>query len=168
MQDYTIEEGIRQASPPASDESVKEATPEQTRKELNQAIEGSKDILVAATTTLMMVSDKVVLDRAKLTITKRKFFSVSDVVSIRIEDILNVTMSTGPILGNIEIASRVLNSGPYVIGKFWRADALRLKRIIQGYVIALQRNIDCSSLSVRELRRLLHELGNDEHSVVNM
>ena len=52
---------------------------------------------------------------------------------------------------------------PYSVGKFWRDDATRLKRITQGYVIALQRNIDCSALPLRELSKMLDELGQDDH-----
>jgi hypothetical protein len=49
------------------------------------------------------------------------------------------------------------------IGKFWRDDAKRLKRVGQGYVIALQRSIDCSALETSELATMLEQLGADNH-----
>jgi len=53
---------------------------------------------------------------------------------------------------------------PITVGKFWRADAVRLKRIIQGYVIALQRHIDCSTLHTKELVDQLYQLGEDQQA----
>ncbi len=66
-------------------------------------------------------------------------------MSMRIEDILNVTASIAPFVGSVKIVSRVLNSeNPYAIGPFWRHDAVHLKRIIQGYVIALRYRLQCA------------------------
>lgn len=142
------------------------ATHEESKKELLQAIEGSTDVLATATTTLTFFPDTLTLDRAKVTVAKRTFFRAAEVVSMRIEDILNVTATVGPLFGTVKVISRVLNpEKPYVIGKFWREDAIRLKRIIQGYVIALQRQIDCSVMPTRELTLMLDKLGEDEHGV---
>lgn len=148
----------------SAQESPRQATHEESKKELLQAIEGSADILATATTTLTLFPDTLTLDRAKVTVTKRTFFQAAEVVSMRIEDILNVTATVGPLFGTVKVVSRVLNpEKPYVIGKFWREDAVRLKRIIQGYVIALQRRIDCSVMPTQELVGMLDKLGEDEH-----
>jgi hypothetical protein len=85
-------------------------------------------------------------------------------MSIRIEDILNVTATIGPVFGSVKIVSRVMNSDkPYNIERFWRNDAIKIKRVIQGYVIALQRKIDCSALPAKELATMLEKLGEDDH-----
>ncbi len=121
--------------------------------------------MAEATTYLTLFPDTLAIDRTKVTLTKRAFFSTSEAMSIRIEDILNVTATVGPFFGSIKIVSRVLNAEkPYRIGKFSRKDVMRLKRILQGYVIALKRNIDCSSLRTPELASMLDKLGQDEHS----
>lgn len=155
-----------QQSPPTVDEPKRITSPEESRKELKEAIEGSQEVLTTATTVfpLELFPDTVTVDRAKLTVTKRRFVGVAEVMSMRIEDVLNVTSSVGPFFCTVTIVSRVFNSEPYTVGRFWRADAARLKRIIQGYVIALQRGIDCSSLSTRELSRMLDKLGEDDHA----
>jgi hypothetical protein len=153
-----------QLSPPASEVEMRHVGPEQTRKELKEAIEGSNDVLVTATTTLALFPDTVTVDRAKLTITRRTFLRSAEIMSMRMEDILNVTATVGPLFGTVKIVSRVLNAEkPHTIGRFWRHDAVRLKRITQGYVIALQRNIDVSTLKTPELVKMLDELGTDEH-----
>ena len=135
---HSVTEYVSQQSPSVEDKSSRTLSPEQTRQELREAIMGSNDVLVRASTTLTIFPDAVTLDGAKLTVTKRNFVSSAELVSIRIEDILNVTVSVDPLFGIVEITSRIPNTGPCKIGNFWRKDALKIKRITQGYVIALQ------------------------------
>jgi len=158
---------VPQSSPPTSATRSQQQplTPQQARQELREAIQGSSQVLVSATTAFTVFADTITLDRAKLTVTKRQFWRTAEVMSIRIEDILNVTATVGPFLGSVSFTSRVFNNEkPYVITGFWREDALRIKRIAQGYVIALQRGIDCSSLEATELSTMLDKLGVDSHS----
>jgi len=156
---------IPQTSPPPIQEEHRAATPEESKQELRDAIQGSSEIVATATTVLTLFPDTMTIDRAKLTVTKRSFFSTAEVMSIRIEDVLNATATVGPIFGTIKIVSRVLNvEKPYTVGRFWRGDALRLKRILQGYVIALQQGIDCHTLPTDELAAMLDKLGEDVHS----
>lgn len=130
--------------------------------ELISAIGGSNDVLARATTVFpfSMNPDTVTLDRTKLTITHRDFFKTAEVLSIRVEDILNVTAGVDAFFGSIKISTRFFDPNkPYVIKFLKRKDALKLKRIVQGYLIARQQDIDCSALSTEELAKLLDELG---------
>jgi hypothetical protein len=157
---------IPQVSPPVEEDRPKVSTPEESKQELREAIIGSSQVLATATTIVPLFPDTLTVDRAKVTVTKRQFFSTAEVMSMRIEDILNVTASVVPFFGSVKIVSRVMNEEkPYVIGPFWRDDAIRLKRVLQGYVIALQRKIDCSALSAEELAIMLDKLGEDDHNV---
>lgn len=160
-----------QYSPPA-EHGMEYASPtpthEETKRELEHAIAGSQEVLCTATTLFpfALFPDTVTLDRAKLTLTHREFFGSAEVMSIRVEDILNVTANIGPMLGSVKIVSRVFNiEKPYTLDKFKRNDALRVKRITQGYVIALQRKIDCSAMPSLELAAMLEKLGTDAHEV---
>jgi hypothetical protein len=163
-QENAQENTTPQMSPPVDESGRRTLTPEESKQELREAITGSNEILASATTVLTLFPDTLTVDRAKLNVTHRTFFQAAEVVSMRIEDVLNVTATVGPFLGTVKITSRVLNSeDPFTIGKFWRDDAMRLKHITQGYVIALQRNIDCSSLETHELATMLERLGEDEH-----
>jgi len=156
--------GLPQVSPPASEPNVRNMTAEESRQELQEVIEGSNQVLFKASTVLAIFPDTMTVDRAKVTITKREFFRTADVMSMRIEDVLNATCTVGPVFGSVSIVSRVMNSDQTsTIGRFWRADAKRLKRIVQGYVIALQRSIDCSKLGTAELALMLERLGADNH-----
>jgi hypothetical protein len=153
-----------QVSPPVSEQGSRTMTAEESKAELKQAIQGSNEVLFSASTVLAIFPDSMTIDRAKVTITKRTFYRMADVMSMRIEDVLNATCTVGPIFGTVTIVSRVMNEDQTSsIGRFWRADAKRLKRIVQGYVIALQRNIDCSQLGTVELSQMLEQLGADNH-----
>ena len=130
---------------------------------LKKLVRRSHEILVSARTVfpLTLFPHTIVLDRTKITITKRNFFWSSSIVSVRAEDILNVVCDVGPLFGSLIIASRVMNSiDHFEIHYLWRQDATYLKHVIQGYVFALQNNIDMSQLSRKQLLEMLEELGH--------
>ena len=80
-------------------------------------------------------------------------------MSIRIEDLLNIPAEMDLFFGSIKIRGRAPGmQAPFSIGNFWRKEAIRLKRVTQGYIIAMQRNIDCNALPVYELAGMLDKL----------
>lgn len=138
----------------------------QQGKDLKELASRSHEVLLTANTVFPMTlfPDTVTVDRTKITITRRDFFWSSDVLSIRIEDVLNVEASVGPLFGSLTVASRVMSTTDHFqIKHLWRHDARQLKRIIQGYVIAQHNNIETSHLSKDELFETLMELGHDSN-----
>lgn len=131
--------------------------------ELKKAVAHSREVLVSAKTVLpFFFPHEMILDRTKISIIKRNFFWSADVISIRVEDILNVSVSTGPIFGSVTVASRVMSTiDHFKIDHFWRSDALRLKEIIQGYLIARQNGLSTDHLDCKELASTLLELGRE-------
>lgn len=132
--------------------------------ELKQQVARSNEVLARARTVwpFTLFRDDMVVDRAKVTITRRDFFFVSQVMSIRIEDILNVKTSLGPFFGSVTLAVRVLSTEDHhTINYFWRDDAVHLKHIIQGYIIAQHNDIDCKYQDKEDLIATLTELGHD-------
>ncbi len=139
------------------------AKAEEAQQQLTRAIVAARKPLARATTVFpfTLFPDTVVIDRSKITVTHRTFFWTAEVVSIRVEDVLNVMADVGPIFGSVTITTRFFNAEkPYVVSYLWRSDALRIKRILQGYVIATQKEIDCSALDTHRLSKLLEELGS--------
>lgn len=140
--------------------------PRQTREEavrqLKQEIGNSNEVLVQATAVFpfSFFPDTLTVDRGKVTITKRTFFGVAEVISVRIEDLLHVVADVGPFFGSVKITNRFFDAQkPYTVNYLWREDALRIKRVLQGYIIATQKMIDCSSFATKELALMLDELG---------
>ena len=138
----------------------------QEPKELKEIVTQSHEILMSANTVfpISLFPDTVTVDRTKVTIIKRDFFWSSDVMSIRIEDVLNVSATVGPLFGSLTVASRVMSTiDHFKIDHFWRNDAIRLKHMIQGYVIAQHNKIDTAHLPKDELVETLLELGHDSN-----
>jgi hypothetical protein len=132
---------------------------------LDAIIKQSHEILAEANTVfpVTLFPDTVYVDRTKVTIVKRDFFWSSETISFRIEDVLNVSATLGPLFGSLTIASRVMSTiDHFQIRHLWRKDAIHLKHIIQGYVIAQHNKIDVAHLSKEDLIKTLKELGNDK------
>lgn len=132
--------------------------------DLEQVLVRSNQVLASAKSVFpwTLFPDTIILDRTKLTVIRRSFFMTEDVMSIRIEDILNVSATVGPIFGSITIATRVMSSTDhFTLNHFLREDVMHLKHMIQGYVIARHNNIACDHLSYDELIHTLRELGHE-------
>lgn len=134
---------------------------------MHRVVEQAREILMTATTVMLpsnLFPDTVTVDRMKVSVKLRTFFWTENVVSVRIEDILNVSTGLGPFFGSLRISTRVMNSiDHFEIRGFWRKEAIELKRIIQGYMIAVHEDIETSSLSTERLIRKLKELGDEPH-----
>jgi len=132
--------------------------------ELRKKVQRSHQVLaiVRAVFPLSLFPDSIVVDRTKVTIIHRTFFWSAETISFQIEDILNVSASVGPFFGSLTIASRVMSTEDHFrVDHLWRRDAIALKHIIQGYVIAKHSGMDTEHLSRNELVATLGELGID-------
>jgi hypothetical protein len=135
-------------------------------QQLNEVVNGAQDIIAKAVTVFpfTLFPDTITVDREKITVAHRTFFRVAEVTSIRIEDILNVTSGVGPFFGTLKITTRFFDTErpPYTINYLTRSDTQHIKRLLQGYIIAKQKKVDCSSLSTDELSDMLDQLGGGE------
>lgn len=132
--------------------------------ELRRKVQQSHQVLAIVRTVfpLTLFPDSIVVDRTKVTIIHRTFFWSAETISFQIEDILNVSASVGPFFGSLTIASRVMSTEDHFrVDHLWRRDAIALKHIIQGYVIAKHSGMDTARLPQNELVAALSELGID-------
>ncbi len=138
-------------------------TVDASTNDLEKIVSQSHEVLAEANTVfpITLFPDTVLVDRTKITIIKRDFFWSSDTMTFRIEDVLNAEVTVGPLFGSLTLASRVMSTTDHFrIDHFWRKDAIFLKEIIQGYVIAQHNKIDVAHLSKDELIKTLNELGH--------
>lgn len=150
------------AVPAAETDSVRA----RTQKKLQKVVSRSHEPIVTARTVFPfdLFPDSIIVDRTKLTIINRIFFFVEELVTIDLEDVLNVTSSIGPFFGSLQIHTRFFEaSKPYQVNYLWRKDALRIERIIQGYNIALKEKMDLSALEAQDLADMLDELGRETY-----
>jgi hypothetical protein len=148
--------------------SQREQERKETKAELHDVVSTAHQPLFKTTTVFpfTLFPDTVTIDRSKLTITHREFFGVADVISIKIEDILNVIPHVGPFFGSIDVHTRYFDPHkPYRVTYLWRGDALKIERIMQGYSIAMAKDIDCSALGNKELATMLDKLGRGASDV---
>jgi hypothetical protein len=154
-------------NPRPSTNGVANKDSEDQSAKLKQAASQAHQVLANATAVFPfdLFPNEIVLDRTKITIRLRKFFMTEKIVSVRIEDVLNVSVSLGPLFGTLTISSRVMNSTDHFdIGFLRRKEAMYLKKIIQGYVIAEHDDMKVGHLSKEELIKTLCEIG--EHANV--
>lgn len=132
--------------------------------ELAATVTTAQEVLTKATTVFpfTLFPDTIAIDRTNLTVTHRTFFKMATIITIKIDDVLNVTPNVGPFFGSLRIATAFVDdNSPYHINYLQREDALRIKRILQGYKVARQQKINTSMLSKEELVKLLDKLAQD-------
>ena len=134
------------------------------QKKLLSVAELGHDVLFKANTVFpfTLFPDTVILDREKLTFITRYFFRVAKITGIPVRDLLNVEADIGPIFGSVHTASRFFITAPYSIKFLWRKEAIKLRRLLQGYIIANEQDIDCAHIDKHKLIALLNDLGGGE------
>lgn len=141
--------------------------PEETNTEKHDALmelaHQTKNLLIKAESTFPFVlfPDTIAVSRTKVAITKRAFFKVSELISLQVSDILNIEIDTGPFFGSLSIYTRIYGSKPLRITFLSRKDAVAVKQIIEGHIIASQQKMSIDTLSKDELVQLLKRLGSD-------
>lgn len=136
-------------------------------QELANVAKKAQDVLITASTVFPfnLFPDTVSIDRVKVNVKRRIFFKLSTTTSMQIDDILNAEVSVGPFFGTLKIWTRFFNNEPVEVKYLKREDAFALKRIIQGFIIARQKELDCSQIEKNELVNVLHQLGGAVTSV---
>jgi hypothetical protein len=132
------------------------------QKQLDTIVNDSQDILISVRTAFPfdIFPDTVAVDRTQVTITHRRFIMMGGITSIRIQDILNVTADVGPFFGLLTISTRYFDPDrPYQVRMLWRDDALKLKSVINGLVVAYKDAVDASQVASVELLDKAAELG---------
>lgn len=119
------------------------------------------DILLTATTVFPFVlfPDTITIDREKVTIANRYFFQVARITSSPIQDLQSVEANLGPFFGSVRMTSRFFFKNIRVVKFLWRDDAIKIQRLLQGYIIVRQKGIDCSDIEKEQLVTLLMDLG---------
>jgi hypothetical protein len=107
--------------------------------------------------------DTISIDTSKVSIIRRSFFFTYQAISVRVEDILDVGLSLGPFFGSIKLHTRFYDSvqSAYHIDWLKRSDAIKIKHILHGYVIARHNGIDLSQMTYDEQLEQIIALGHE-------
>ena len=151
--------GGRESSKKPKEISKKPAKPSDIK--LKDFTRDSDEILYSADSVFpfQLVPDTITIDRQKVTIAQRTFIRIAKILSVNVNDMLNVEADIGPFFGTVKLTSRFFANKPQKITWLARKDAIQIQRILQGYIIAHQKEIDSSKIPRDELVKLLERLG---------
>ncbi len=130
-------------------------------QKLKIAIKESSQVLADASSVFpfMLFPDQIIIDRHKLTIIFRKFFSASDTVSVPLEDVRNIQATMGPLFGSLTITSDHFINNTQTITYLLRKDVENIQKLVQGAVLAIKEDVDINNIDTKALKDLLCKLG---------
>jgi uncharacterized membrane protein len=160
--DQAVEDALKKRglAPSNTTQEVAESPKTDVEKLINVTEAAQKPLLTAQTVfPFVLFPGTIDIDRQKVTIVHRSFFRVASTFSLQIEDLQVVTVDVGPFFGSVHLASKFFIDNLQTIDFLKRADAVKIQRLLQGYMIAKQRGIDCSAIDEKQLLTLLNDLG---------
>ncbi len=124
----------------------------------------AQDVLLEAHTVFPfnLFPDTIKINREKIILIERTFFRVAKVKNIQLHDIQTIEADVGPFFGSLSITTKQNFNTVFKIHYLTRKDAMDAQRIIQGFVVAIQKELEYSSISTSELKALLESLGQGE------
>ncbi len=142
-------------------EGIAVLPPEEDPEMLVNLAQNSQETLIEASTVfpLTLIPDTITVDREKLTIAKRSFIRIASVNSTPITDIQSVEVDVGPFFGTVKLTSKYFVNNQREVRFLWRDDAIKIHHLLQGLILAHQRQVDINTLDKEQLILLLHDLG---------
>jgi len=133
-------------------------------KRLIETAKKSHEVIFKTTTVFPFTPfpDTITVDREKVTIANRFFFRVAKITSSPIVDIQSVEANIGPFFGSVRITSRFFFRNIRQVKYLWRDDAQLIQRLLQGFIIARQKEIETTDIEKDALKKMLCDLGSGE------
>lgn len=135
-------------------------------QKLDKLIAKSRRVIFEADTVFPFdfFPDTIRVDENKVDIIGRRFFAEKHLVSVLIGEIKTVKLSTGPFFATITLdlkrpPRREDDFLVQPINYLWKRDAVRIRRIILGLIVANEEKIDIGKIQISELVRKLEEIG---------
>lgn len=125
---------------------------------------GSKIILFKTKTVFpfTLFPDTIIIDLDKLNIIRKDFFWTKRINSINHEDILNITAECAPLFASLKITTRFFSNKPIVISFLKKSDAMLIRRLAHGLIIAHRKNIHLRDVETGLLLKQLKQLGSTD------
>lgn len=138
-----------------------EPEPGKTHEKLIDITEKAHDILFEAETVFpfTLFPDTITLDREKLTIAKRFFFRIAKIITVPITSMISAEADVGPFFGSVRMTSKYFIDNTHEVNFLWRSDATTIHRLLQGFIIAHERDLELHEIDKDDLKVLLEDLG---------
>ncbi|MCL4397983.1 hypothetical protein M1403_03075 [Patescibacteria group bacterium] len=95
--------------------------------------------------------DTLIIDEVKVTVTHHIFLSSGSTRQIKLADVANISMISGPIFASISMYEKGFGSDVSMVKRLWRNDAVRARRILQGISVLTSEKVDFSQMTVDEI-----------------
>ncbi|HZP55874.1 MAG TPA: hypothetical protein VFB03_03870, partial [Candidatus Saccharimonadales bacterium] len=138
-----------------------EPEPGEIHEKLIDITEKAHDTLFNAETVFPLTPfpHTITLDREKLTIANRSFFRVAKILTVPVSSMISAEVNVGPFFGSVKMTSKYFVDNTHSVNYLWRKDATNIHRLLQGFIIAQEKNIDVSEIDKEDLKTLLLDLG---------
>ncbi len=115
----------------------------------------------------VVFTDEVIADEEKLSVVIGRFFKSGYMRSVMLKDIANVSVDTSILFASLTIIDRNFIQDPLVVKYLKKNEALRMRRILMGLIIANNNKVSLSEYSLEEIREYTEEIGRarDDSSV---
>lgn len=131
---------------------------------LEGVVEKAQNILIKSTAVFPfdLFPDSITIDRQKLTVVHRNFFSVKQTVSVQHSDIKNIQADIGPLFGSLTVTSEHFINNTQTIRYLPKKEVLAIQQLVQGFIVAHNESIDLTDIDDQKLVKLLNQLGRGE------
>ena len=130
---------------------------------LVELVGGAEDNLLSVHTVFpfVLIADTLKIDRQKLTVVHNTLLGASQTASIRLKDLRNVQADIGPLFGSITLTSQHFQNNTQTIKFLKRKDIIEAQRLLQGFMIAHEAQVDTDNIEHNELKSLMNKLGQE-------
>lgn len=97
-------------------------------------------------------------------IVDQAFFFSHQVISLSMKDILTIEVDTGLLFATIKIQQALPIMPALEYKMFWKAEALKARRIIQGLILVGKQDLEISDMPIPELNHYLEKMGSTQTS----
>lgn len=147
----------------AEQESVKESLKEETtsNEKFDKLVEQSSTqlIKISAFWPFDFFPNQIVVDINKIDIVFKEFFYSERVHTILIKNVIDVMVDYSLFFASIEIVVEGFQENLVNIHYLKKKEAIKVKRIISGLVVANKQGIDLAKIDIKDLAEKLEEIG---------
>lgn len=145
--DQTIDDAESEAQKDLLKDSIKDE--EKIGEKLDSLTDLAELVLfrTKSTNPIDLFPDEIIVDLNKISIIFNQFFLSSRVHSVMIKDVSDIFIETGFIWAKLIIVDRGFIENTVEVEFLNKEEALKIRRLVQGLVIAWQQEIDFTKLS---------------------
>jgi len=134
---------------------------DQSRQTLREFSTENNPVLLQIKTVFpfTIFPDVLKIDLQKISIIHIDFLWTHRDQVIAIDDVLGVSVRTGPLFATLEITTRFFAKTALKIAYLHRSDAMLARRIIQGLMIVLKQNIKIVETDRDKIVEMLQDIG---------